>query len=335
MDEDRFQELSNTPTPSAPPNRGVWAAVIVLICAVAVSLAYAFRERHDAEQLAASQDQMSSALNQTRGQVDSLSAQLSDMSSRLAVAQQAQQNARQAATPSEGSPSASHATRRRARTSREDPRIKKMQAQLDDEQKQIASTRDDLDKARTELEGNLSSTRDELNGSIAKNHEELVALEKRGQRDYFEFDLNKSKRYQHVGPMSLSLRKTSTKHDQFNLVMLVDDKEVSRKNVNLYEPMLFYPPDSAAPLEVVVNQIGKDHVHGYLSAPKYRKSELTSLSVDTNGQTPSTPETNSGSKPESSSTPGPISSNGTSSPAPSSPSSEADASLDRGPAPQF
>jgi len=192
-----------------------------------------------------------------------------------------------------------------------------MQAQIDDEQKQIASTQENLDKARTELESNLNSTRDDLNGSIAKNHDELVALEKRGQRSYFEFDLTKSKAFKHVGPMSLSLRKTNTKHDHYNLLMLVDDKEVGRKNVNLYEPILFYPPDSAQPLEVVANQIGKDHIHGYISAPKYRKSELTSLSVDSNDQAPASSDTNSnsGSKAPASSTTGPSSST---EPAPSS-----------------
>ena len=327
MDDERFrEELSNTNPAPQQPNRGLWAVVIVLLCAVGVALAYAFSQRHDAQQLAASQEQMSSALSQTRSQVDSLSAQLGDVNSRLAAAQQAaQQSATVAEAKSSGS--ATH----RARTRRDDPRFKKMQAQLDDEQKQIASTQENLENARTELESNLGSTRDELNGTIAKNHDELVALEKRGQRSYFEFDLSKSKGFKHVGPMSLSLRKTNIKHDHFNLVMLVDDKEVSRKNVNLYEPILFYPPDSASPLEVVVNEIGKDHVHGYISSPKYRKSELTSLSVDSNDQAPPSSDTksDSGSKAPASSTSGPTTS--TEPPA----SSDTDAALAHRGAPQF
>lgn len=274
MDDERFREDITTPPPQRP-NHAVWVVAIVLACAFLASLIYAFHARQDAQQLAGSQDQMSTALNQTRSQVDALTAQLSDMSSRLTAAQQtAQQAAEQKAAPSESV--AHRRVAHRTRAQREDPRFKKMQAQLEDEQKQIASTQQDLAQARTDLENNLDSTRDDLNGSIARNHDELVALEKRGERSYFEFDLNKSKRYQHVGPMSLSLRKTSIKHDHYNLTMLVDDREVSRKNVNLYEPILFYPPDSAQPLEVVVNQIGKDHIHGYISAPKYRKSELES-----------------------------------------------------------
>ena len=280
MDEDRFREEINTPQPSEP-NRAIWAVVIVLVCAFVATLIYAFHQRQAAQQLAGSQDQMNTALNQTRSHVDALTAQLSDMSSRLTAAQQAAQQAAQpAASASTGTATHGRAAHK-SRAQRDDPRFKKMQAQLEDEQKQIASTQQDLAQARTDLENNLNSTRDDLNGSIARNHDELVALEKRGERSYFEFDLTKSKQFQHVGPMSLSLRKTSTKHDNYSLAMLVDDKAVNRKSVNLYEPILFYPPDSAQPLEVVVNQIGKDHVHGYISAPKYRKSELESSKTST------------------------------------------------------
>jgi len=290
MDDETFrQELSNKPIPPDPPspNRGLWAIVVVLLCAAAIAIGYAVHEHQQAQQLASGQDQMNTALNQTRNQVDALSGQLSDVNSRLAAAQQAAQQSTAKSETAARTGEARHT--RRVAVRREDPRFKKMQSQLDDEQKQIAATQDNVDKARTEFAGNLSSTRDELNGSIAMNHDELVALEKRGERNYYEFDLNKSKHFQHIGPVSISLRKTSTKHDHFNLVMLVDDREVSRKNINLYEPVLFYPPDSAQPLEVVANEISKDHIHGYVSAPKYRKSELEKTANTGNtGTTPAT-----------------------------------------------
>jgi hypothetical protein len=86
----------------------------------------------------------------------------------------------------------------------DDPRFNQMQQQLSDQQKQLASTREDMEKTRndfdgklnstrTDLDGKLTSTRDELNGSIARTHDQLVALEKRGERNYYEFKLDKSK----------------------------------------------------------------------------------------------------------------------------------------------
>jgi len=257
--------------PPAPPNRGLVIAVIVLACAAAVGLFYAFRERSDAQRLAASQEQASSALSQTRSQVDALNSQLHDISARLAAQQQ---KAAEAAAASEARTGRAARGKRTAQVRREDPRWKKVQAQLDEEKKQLASTQQDLEKTRSDLQSSLSSTRDELGGSIAKTHDELVELEKRGERNYYEFDLTKSKGFKRVGSMSLSLRKTSTKHGNYTLVMLVDDVPLTKKSVNLYEPVVFYPPDSTQALQLVVNQIGKDEVHGYVSEPKFKRSEL-------------------------------------------------------------
>ena len=269
MEEQTQGQLS---IPPAPPNRGLVIAVIVLACAAAVGLFYAFRERSDAQRLAASQEQASSALSQTRSQVDALNSQLNDISARLAAQQQ--QKAAEAAAASEARSARAARGKRTAQVRREDPRWKKVQAQLDEEKKQLASTQQDLEKTRSDLQSSLSSTRDELGGSIAKTHDELVELEKRGERNYYEFDLTKSKGFKRVGSMSLSLRKTSTKHGNYTLVMLVDDVQLTKKSVNLYEPVVFYPPDSTQALQLVVNQIGKDEVHGYVSEPKFKRSEL-------------------------------------------------------------
>jgi len=289
MEEQTQDQLS---TPPAPSNRGpvLVVAVIVLACAAAVSLFYAFRQRNDAQRLAASQEQVSSTLSQTRSQVDALNSQLNDINARLAAQQQ---KAAEAAAASEARTGRAARGKRTAQVRREDPRWKKVQAQLDEEKKQLASTQQDLEKTRSDLQSSLSSTRDELGGSIAKTHDELVELEKRGERNYFEFDLTKSKGFKHVGSLGLSLRKTSTKHGNYTLVMLVDDIQLTKKSVNLYEPVVFYPPDSTQALQLVVNQIGKDQVHGYVSEPKFKRSELAASKGAPNAgaSSSSTPQT--------------------------------------------
>ena len=152
---------------------------------------------------------------------------------------------------------------------------KKFEAQLAEQQKAIADTQQDLEKARVDLEDKLGSAKEELSGSIARTHDQLVALEKKGERNYYEFELQKSKQFQHVGPLNLSLRKTNTKHDFYDMTMVVDDRQLDKKHVNLYEPLLVYPADNRQPFEVVVNQITKNGAHGYLSAPKYPESRTT------------------------------------------------------------
>ena len=150
---------------------------------------------------------------------------------------------------------------------------------------QLAERLDDLDPhdigaeedAYGGIEGNLASTRTELGGDIARNHEELVALQKKGERTYYEFSFEKSKTYHHTGPISIALRKADTKHGYCDLEMVVDDKAITRKHVNLYESVSFYPEGYPLPLEVVINHIDKDSVRGYVSEPKYRSKEQAAV----------------------------------------------------------
>jgi hypothetical protein len=155
-----------------------------------------------------------------------------------------------------------------------DKRYKQLQSQLAEQQKQLKDTQDLMAKNREHLEGNISSTRDELNGSIAKTHEELVVLEKRGERSYTEFDLMKAKQFQRVGPVTLSLRKADTKHKSYDIEMIVDDNQMGKKKVNLYEPIWIHTENESQPVQIVVNRIEKNLIHGYVSAPKYKPSEL-------------------------------------------------------------
>jgi hypothetical protein len=156
---------------------------------------------------------------------------------------------------------------------KDDPRWKQLQAQLAENNQKIDATQQQLESNRQEMESNLNSTRDNLNGSIAKTHEELVALERRGERSYYEFNLSKSKGFDRVGPVSLSLRKTNLKHGYYDMAVLVEDSRLDKKHVNLFEPVLFYPSDSHQPLELVVNRIDKNYVQGYVSAPKFKETQ--------------------------------------------------------------
>jgi hypothetical protein len=157
-----------------------------------------------------------------------------------------------------------------------DPRWGEMDAKLAAQQKQIDGTQSDIAKAREDLEGSLGSTRDELNGAIAKTHDEVAELRKRGERNYYEFSLNKSSQFERTGPVSLSLRKANVKRKYFDIALIVDDQKVEKKHVNLYEPLWVSVPGHPEPVQVVVNSITKDNVKGYLSESKYKKSELAS-----------------------------------------------------------
>jgi hypothetical protein len=259
-------------------------ALVVLVILALAAVGYSFHEHSVAKQLAASNSTMSAALNSTRDQLNSLSAKVSAMDAKPSPDAEMK--------PAEMKPAA-HIYRKplTAAVSRhrmEDPRWKKMQGQLDAQGQQIESTRQDL-----------ASTRTELNGSIAKTHDELVLLEKKGERNYFEFDLDKADQFQHHGPVSIRLRKANTKHDYADLELMVDDAKVSKKHVNVFEPVVFYPADEKLPVEIVINSVTRNHIHGYVSEPKYRSADLQAMANSgADGQAASaSDQSNSDSKP--------------------------------------
>ena len=276
-------------------HRIVTGLVLVGLCAV---LVYALVEHRSLKQLTANNDELAAELNLEHAQNQSLSQKLlaaqsvpaPAAASTLAPAPQpAVTSAEQQAPIAQPSKVQSHPRKRvavaRAHRS-EAPWRKQMQSQLTQQQKELADqqriiqeTQDSVQKTRADLEGNLQSTRDDLNGSIAKNHEELVALERKGERNYYEFNLQKSKEFTRKGPMSISLRKSNDKHKYCDLAMIVNDSEVSKKHVNLYEPVLFYPEGYSQPLQLVINSIGKDDVRGYVSEPKYKSTEMAATAT--------------------------------------------------------
>ncbi len=275
------------PTDEAPrrekPPLSHWAlpiAVAVLFCTTALSLAFLSRERRQAQDLTAANRALSTSLGQVQQQLQSLTARLNTPPNPAeTTAPPAPAQAQTPAPIEKPHPMVRPHLAKAHRPAPADPRWKKMQDQLSDQEKAIASTREEVEKARQDLEGQLTSTHNELSGSIARTHDELVALEKRGERTYFEFQLDRSKQFQRVGPVGLSLRKVDTKHRSFNLALMVEDQELQKKSVNLYEPVWITVSDRPQPVELVVNEIHKDQIKGYLSEPKYKKSELAATSA--------------------------------------------------------
>jgi hypothetical protein len=131
----------------------------------------------------------------------------------------------------------------------------------------VAKTKSDLATAINQLEsikGDLSSH----SSLIARNHDELEVLKHRGDRNYYEFTLNKGQK-KPVGTVSLELRKADLKKSKFTLNVYADDKKYEKKDRNVNEPLQFYSGKDPELYEIVVNTINsKNQITGYLSTPK-------------------------------------------------------------------
>ena len=52
--------------------------------------------------------------------------------------------------------------------------------------------------------------------------------------------------------------------------MVADDKRVEKRDKTINEPVQLYVSENRQPYEIVVNQIKKDEVVGYLATPKVK-----------------------------------------------------------------
>jgi hypothetical protein len=259
---------------------GFPALAAVLLGTSVYSLVDAAHERRQTQELAATNTALRASLSQMQSQLLSVSGRLDQLATQ-APAYVESQLATQPPPPVEPVKPASR-VRSKARiivgvrpsAPREDPRWNEMQSRLSEQQQQLNSTRQEIDKTREDLEGKLGSTHDELSGSIARNQKELQALQKLGERNYYEFEIDKSKQFRKVGPLSVSLRKVNQKHKFYDLALMVDDQQLEKKHVNLYEPMMLSMSDRPQPIELVVNEIHDNLIKGYISEPKYKKAEL-------------------------------------------------------------
>ncbi len=270
MDEEKIPEISQ------PSPRGLQVAVIILICLVVISLGYAIAEHGSVSQLTAQNQQANAQLAETETQIQALSQRLQAIQASAAAKAK-----KVAEIPRRPARVIYHPVARVYRRRMEQSHWQKIQAELAEHQREIDMTQRNLQQTRNELQGNLRSTADQLNGAIAKNHTELVALEKLGLRNYYEFDIGKTKLFQREGPISLKLRKANVKHQFANLQLVVNDRELTENHVNLYQPVLFYPENSRRPVQLVINGIFKNEIRGYVSAPKYKRSELAANAAAT------------------------------------------------------
>lgn len=135
---------------------------------------------------------------------------------------------------------------------------------------EVAATKNELDKTIADLK-RVNGDMGVMSGLIATNTNELEALKKLGDRDYYEFTLNKAATGPvRVGGIQLALKKSDTKRSKFTMDVIADDRKIEKKDKNMNEPVQFYTSHGRIPLEVVVNAIGKDQVKGYLAVPKVR-----------------------------------------------------------------
>ncbi len=150
-----------------------------------------------------------------------------------------------------------------------DEKIGAVATEVGGAKKDIEATKTDLEATKGKLERSLGDM-NVMSGLIAHNRDDLEELRRRGDRNYYEFTLQRSKSAQRVGPVQMALNRTDPKKAKYTLTVVADDKTIEKKDKTSGEPVQFYVKGSArlAPYEIVVFDVGKNQITGYLATPK-------------------------------------------------------------------
>jgi chromosome segregation ATPase len=131
----------------------------------------------------------------------------------------------------------------------------------------VATTRSDLETTKSQLQRVIGDA-GVMSGLIATNHGELEELKHKGDRNYFEFTLQKGAKPTLLSTITVQLKKLDNKRGKYTLDVSADDRNIEKKDKNLDEPVQFYTGKNPVLFEIVVNSMDKNSVSGYLSTPK-------------------------------------------------------------------
>ena len=131
----------------------------------------------------------------------------------------------------------------------------------------VASTKTDLEATKAKLERTIGDL-GQQSGLIAKTREDLEFLKHKGDKNYYEFTLQKGGKPVPVSTISLQLKKADVKKSKFTMNVFADDKTIEKKDRNAFEPLQLITGRDHMLYEIVVMSIDKNRVSGYVATPK-------------------------------------------------------------------
>jgi hypothetical protein len=263
-----YQELAHTSTTGTPRWVGLAMAVLGVLSLVGLGVGWsALNQAKNVEQTTlASVKQANDALNQRLAKADDINQQMqSDLKvvtdklnltkAELIAARKQNKNATVAVDQKVNNLATSVKAELATKASADD--VNKLNGDVN-------GVKTDLDATKTSIQ----MARSEMGTLIARNHDEIDQLRRTGQRDYFEFTVQRKGGATKVGTIQIQLKDTNPKKNQYTISVLADDNNFEKKNRSVNEPIFFYTGGTRSALELVVNKVTKSAASGYLSIPK-------------------------------------------------------------------
>ncbi len=275
-------EPATTPEPSRFDKRSILVGVGIAFAAVYVIMSlyliYDLRTR----MLAMEQKELAVTAEQVdlNNRLAATSSELKrELSSEVGLTKQ-EMAERAAELEHEQQAAAAASARLAAAQSRQSQQLAAVSGEVTTVKTDVGSAKTDIQKTQTDLastNAKLEKTIGDLglaSGLIAHNASELEVLKHKGDRNYYDFTLQKNVRTP-VSTISLVLKKVDVKKGKFTLNVIADDRTIEKKDRTLNEPLQFYTGRDHLLYELVVFTAEKNVVTGYLSTPKNAPTPVT------------------------------------------------------------
>jgi hypothetical protein len=253
---------------------GKWIAILLALLYVAGSMYFLFDLRGRAEQASKDQAASKAQIEELTKRMQSAEAEAETLGQQVGMTKkELSQRAAQLQAQTKAA-EARLAQEQKEQISQVTGEVNGVKSDVGGVKTDVASTKADLEATRAKLESTIGDLGVQ-SGLIAHTRDDLDVLKHKGDRNYYEFTLQKGAKPQPVSTVSLQLKKTDPKKSKFTLNVTADDKTFEKKDRNVAEPIQFYSGRDHLLFELVVWSVDKSKVTGYLSTPKSAPVPIT------------------------------------------------------------
>lgn len=127
----------------------------------------------------------------------------------------------------------------------------------------------------------ITALKAEITPQIAVNTKAVAELRRLGERESFEFDVRKSSTLSAatVADVRIQLTKTDVRKSEYEMVLHVDDRQIEKKDRTIGEPVQFLVGPERRRYELVVTDVDRDRIRGYLSVARAGAGRTTRVAV--------------------------------------------------------
>jgi hypothetical protein len=167
-----------------------------------------------------------------------------------------------------------------AEQSQQGKQIQAVSGEVSGVKNEVVSANTSIQKTQTDLAATNAKLEHAIgdlgvqSGLIAHNSSELETLKRKGERNYYDFTLQKNAK-KPISTVSLQLKKVDPKKSRFTINVMADDRTIEKKDRTVGEPLQFYTGRDHLLYEVVVFTADKNSITGYLSTPKSAPTPVT------------------------------------------------------------